>query len=172
MIRYFELLAGTILALAATGTAWTQALPEYSAGAAGSAGASGAIGNNIGGIIGNLEKSLPHDDSANQGPAKKTEPSPAGRPATSVKPQRATHRVKPATAPAAPESSQPAPKYEDPSQIQLSLAYDEMLRRFGPPAMEITTQQASKKVLYMSPSGTIHIEVVDGVVTSAPKPKS
>ena len=164
MTPSFKLAAGVFLALAAfAGWSAAQSLPEYSAGTAntlGTAGASNSIGKSIGGVIGNLEKSLPPADSAaKDSSAKKADPAP-------VKPKPAIQSANSAT------PAPPVPKYEDPSQIQVSLPYAEMLRRFGPPAMEITTEESATKVLYLSPSGPIHIEVVNGVVTSAPRPKS
>jgi len=173
MTRSVELLAGALFGISVLAhPAAGQALPEYSSGTAGTVGTAGAangIGKSISGIMGNLEKSLPGGSSAT-----KAEPS-----AAPAAPRRAAPAKRRIPAPAAARNSTstaapepPAPKYEDPNQIQISMTYDEVLRRFGPPAMEITTESSAKNLLYMAPSGSVRVEIVDGVVTVAPKTKS
>ncbi len=167
MIRFGAFLAAILLAISLfPRTAAAQSLPEYSAGTAGTlgtAGASSGIGKSISGVVGNLEKTMPADASAS-----KPQSAPvARRAAAAAKPKADAVASKPAD-PLAP----PAPKYEDPAQIQVAISYDELLRRFGPPSMEITTETTARKLLYMAPAGSIHVEVVDGIVTVAPKPKS
>ena len=174
MVRSLELVAGAFLGvLALTIPAAGQALPEYSAGTAGTtgaAGASGGIGKSIGEMIGNLDKTLASSESANKEDAAKKPDSGPSKPAAAT--PRRSQKGRPATTAAVHPTAPPVPKYEDPNQIPVNLAYDEMMRRFGPPAMEITTDSSVQKLLYATPSGMVHIEVVGGVVTSAPKPKS
>ena len=65
--------------------------------------------------------------------------------------------------------------YEDPKLIQPGLAYDELVQRFGPPAMEMTTAPGRKSLMYAGKDGaTTSIEVQDGKVAApeAPKPKA
>ena len=69
-------------------------------------------------------------------------------------------------APAAP--SQPAHVYEDPRLIQAGIEYDEMVRRFGPPSMVVTTAPGVTTLWYSSHDATSQVEVKDCKVTSAP----
>ncbi|HUA61604.1 MAG TPA: hypothetical protein VML19_22785 [Verrucomicrobiae bacterium] len=172
MIRFLELMAAALFSLAMLAhSAAGQALPESTAGTAGTVGTAGAangIGQSVGGIVGNLEKSLQGDSTATKTPPPAAPPS--GR--TTVPRRRIPATPTATNSSKKPAPEPPAPKYEDPNQIRVSMTYDEVLRRFGPPAMEITTESSAKKLLYMPASGSVHVEVVDGVVTVAPKPKS
>jgi hypothetical protein len=64
--------------------------------------------------------------------------------------------------------------YEDPRLIQPGMAYDDLVERFGPPAMEMTTGPGGKSLMYVGMYGTTMIEVQDGRVATpeAPKPKA
>ena len=64
--------------------------------------------------------------------------------------------------------------YEDPRLIQPGLEYDELVARFGPPAMEMTTEPGHRSLMYAGIYGTSFVEVQDGKVAApeAPKPKA
>lgn len=64
-----------------------------------------------------------------------------------------------------------APKREDPSGIEAGLSYAELVRRFGPPAMEITGELGTS-LTYSGKAGTFQLEVRDGKVACVEKPKS
>jgi hypothetical protein len=72
-------------------------------------------------------------------------------------------------------STKNAPKvasnWEDPSGIQAGLSYAELVRRFGPPAMEITGEMG-KSLTYAGKAGTFQLEVRDDKVASVEIPKS
>lgn len=76
-----------------------------------------------------------------------------------------------ATAPVLPSVPEPLPKYENPSQIQVGIRYDELIRRFGPPTLMVSNSQSSK-LSYTTAEGTIEVEVLEGNVTSTRKPRS
>jgi hypothetical protein len=65
----------------------------------------------------------------------------------------------------------PPPAYEDPATIQVGMGYEELLRRFGPPALEFTDGPNRKIMSYLRKSGGVQVEFRDGKVTSAEKPK-
>lgn len=78
------------------------------------------------------------------------------------------------TGPAAKDAKKPpapAPVYEDPNKIQAGLAYEELLKRFGPPSMEITVESGKKSLGYTAKDGSIQLEVEGGKVTSVDKTK-
>jgi hypothetical protein len=68
-------------------------------------------------------------------------------------------------------SKSPAPNWEDPSGIQAGLAYGEMVRRFGPPALEITDEDG-RALTYSGKNGAFQVLVRDDKVASIEKPKS
>jgi hypothetical protein len=61
-----------------------------------------------------------------------------------------------------------AKKYEDPALIRTGVSYEELLRRFGPPSMQVTTGAATKSLSY----GGVQVEMEDGKVTAVDKPRS
>lgn len=65
---------------------------------------------------------------------------------------------------------QPPAKYEALNLIQVGMEYEELVRRFGPPAMSFTDGESSKKLNYRSTEGTLEIEILEGKVTSIRKP--
>jgi hypothetical protein len=104
------------------------------------------IGKAISGLAGNLDKAVKAD-----APAKVT-------------------TVKVAPAP----TKKPAPaatNWEDPGGIEAGLSYGELVRRFGPPAMEITGE-SGKSLTYLGKAGTFQLEIRDEQVASIDKPKS
>jgi len=63
--------------------------------------------------------------------------------------------------------------YEDPKLIQPGMAYDDLLRRFGPPAMELTTASGHKGLLYAGRDGLpTLVELQDGKVRAPETPKA
>ena len=60
----------------------------------------------------------------------------------------------------------PPPVYEDSSSIQPGIAYDELIRRFGPPMVAITDSPATRMLLYSGKDGRIELQVEDGKVIS------
>jgi hypothetical protein len=76
------------------------------------------------------------------------------------------------TAPAPPEKlapPPPAPTYEDPNGIKVGLAYDELVRRFGPASLEILTGPGTRSLDYSTKDGAIRVECQDGKVVAAGK---
>jgi len=138
--------------LAMAGTAAGQAMVEYGLGAgraATTAAPAGTAGKAIRGLAGNLDKAL---KAGQQG---------ADAQLTTVK----------ASSPRAEATAPLASKWEDPGGIEAGLTYQEMVRRFGPPAMEITSDEG-KSVVYAGKGGTFHIDVQGDQVTSVRKPKA
>lgn len=64
-----------------------------------------------------------------------------------------------------------AASFEDPSGIPAGLGYAELVRRFGPPAMEITGETGTS-LSYAGKAGIFQLQVRDGKVASIEKPKS
>ena len=67
---------------------------------------------------------------------------------------RSTARTQSASANNAPP---PASNWEDPSDIPIGLTYQELVRRFGPPAMEITGE-SGKSLTYSVKPGLFNSE--------------
>jgi hypothetical protein len=136
--------------LVLAGTAAGQAVVEAGLGAAGAATTTAApargIAKSIGGMAGSLDKLIKaQPESDTQTPATPT-----------------------ALAHAAPPASV---KWEDPTGIETGITYEELVRRFGPPTMEITGE-TGKSVTYAGKGGTVRLDVQDGKVTAVRKPKS
>jgi len=152
--------------LTMAGPAAGQATVEYGLGAARAATtvapAKGA-GKVFDGLAGSLEKALK-----------------AGRQGSDAQPV-ATTTAKPAVeksssaaksqSPFADISPPPAPNWEDPSGIQTGLSYKELIRRFGPPALEITGE-GGRSLTYSGKNGACQLQVQDDKVTSIEKAKS
>lgn len=63
----------------------------------------------------------------------------------------------------------PATNWEDPGGIEVGLSYADLVRRFGPGAMEIT-DGTGKSLTYPAKGGAFQVEVRDGKVASVAKP--
>jgi hypothetical protein len=131
-----------------------QTVVEY--GGAAGASANGAAhqqktGKAIGGVWDKLNQTL-------QG----AEASPKAQTA----PRRAATRAKKAAAPAAPPVV-----YESLSGIQPGIAYADLIRRFGPPAFEVTTGPHTKALTYAGKEGSIDIDMQDDAVIKVAAPK-
>ena len=75
-----------------------------------------------------------------------------------------------AALPAGQESPvSPTPAYEDPSGIQVGMAYTELLRRFGPPSTTITNEDGETTLWYAGKGrgGEIPVRVRDNKVVTA-----
>jgi hypothetical protein len=143
--------------LAMAGPAAGQAVVEAGLGAARAATTTGpakGIGKSMSGLSVALDKVL------KQGQAVSDEQPPA---ATMAKPADKTPST---TASASPE---PPPNWEDASGIERGLGYEELVRRFGPPAMAITNS-AERSLTYRGKEGVFQVEVRDGVVVAIVKP--
>jgi len=63
-------------------------------------------------------------------------------------------------------------KYEDPVKIESGMAYDEVLRRFGPPSLQFTDGPESISLNYRSKEGPVRVEMQSGKVSAVDKPTS
>ena len=108
------------------------------------------IADGIGGVWGSLDKTIKSQD---RGTSHEASP---GRtlPRTPVPVRRRSARGPRAGA-----------TYEDPSRIQPGLAYEELIRRFGPASFEVSTGPGAKTLAYPGKGGDIDIELLDGEVT-------
>lgn len=103
------------------------------------------LSKSIGGVMGNLEKTL-----------NKSLSSPEFQPAAPVRMAQLAVVAAPA----------PVVHYDDPKLIETGTVYGELVQRFGPAAVEITTGPAAKTLSYVSREGAYQVEVSDGKVTS------
>ena len=168
------LLFCTALCLVTAGAAYGQAAAEAGLGAAGAATAAGpmkGIGNAMNGLSGALDKALkPVQTVPEYKPAAATRV----RPVTSAK-SKATNKMDPAAGPvaAAPALAPPPPAkiWEDPAGVETGLAYTELLSRFGPPTM-IVTSSTERSFIYRGKQGMFQVQVRDEKVASIDKPQS
>ena len=147
------------LSLLMTGAAAGQSAVEYAAGAARAtttAAPARGIGKSISGLAGSLEKAVKGEQNTSDTPA------PAG---ASSKKAAAT------TSASAHVSASPEPTWEDPNGIQTGLSYGDLLRRFGPPAMEIT-DGVGKSLTYSGKKTVFQLQVQDGKVTAIDQSRS
>jgi hypothetical protein len=147
------------LCLALSGTAAGQAMVEYGLGAGRAAtttAPAGGIGKSIGGLAGSLEKAL------NPG---KQPPADRSTAATATTVTRSVVKTPPVSA---TPSAAPARNWEDPGAIEPSLAYEDLVRRFGPPAMSITNM-AERLLTYRGTDGVFQVTVRDGQVATIDK---
>lgn len=139
-----------ILWLAMAGIAYGQATVEAGLGAARAATSTApakGLGKSMSGLAGSLDKAL------------KTTPPKTPLTVIDTPPSSAVSAV-----PA------PAPSWEDPGGIETGLSYEELVRRFGPSSMSITSA-SEKSLTYPGKAGTFQVTVQDGKVTSIAKPK-
>jgi hypothetical protein len=141
-----------------------QAVTEYSLGVGRAATTAAPVRNAAGAIAGaleNLSKAAGADSSAASSQSSPSS-SETRRPAARTTRSRALAKsARPADRPAA---AAPAPVYEDPRLIQAGMEYDEMVRRFGPPSMLVTTAPGTSTVWYAGRE----VEVTNGKVITAP----
>jgi len=163
VIRFTGLLASSFLFLCVSeGTVSAQAIVESALGAGRAATMTAparSLTEGAVGIFGSLDKVM----KAAQGQESSSIASVAPRPAKASASKAKTD---------AGETTSPAPVYEDPLGIRVGLGYEELIRRFGPPAMQITSGPDAKTLSYLTKSGFMQVECEGGKVTSADKPKS
>ena len=133
-----------VLWAATATTLYAQAAVEYGLGAsraATSTAPAAGIGKSVAGALSNLDKTIKSADKTSS--------------ETIVLPKE--------TKPAAP-----AKAYEDIAKAEVGLAYDELLDRFGPPAMQITGEDGIRKLTY----GATKVQIKDNKVLAviAPRP--
>ena len=63
--------------------------------------------------------------------------------------------------------------YESPDLIQTGIAYEELIRRFGPPSFAVADDTGTTSASYQSKEGNVDLELQDGKVTKvlAAKPR-
>lgn len=134
--------------LTMAGTAWGQAAVEAGLGAgraATTAAPARGVGKAIGGMVGSLDKVIKAGQVSDAQPV-------------------APGTVEPAAKPA------PASKWEDPSGIETGISYAELVRRFGPAALEISGEMG-RTLTYSGKNGAYHVDVEGDKVTEVRKPK-
>ena len=127
-------------------------------------------GSNIGGIFSNLTRTL--NAAKEVQPARVgggSQPASQGASPSGIKPPAAgTPPADSATAappePAAPPK--PAIVYEDAAGIRPGMERAELVRRFGDPAMQITTGPGCESLTYTAKSGPVEVELRDGKVAT------
>ena len=137
-----------------------QAVVEYGLGAGRAATTTAparSLGKQIGGVFDSLNKAVK---------AGEDQPAPAGN--SSAPSKRSTTAAPAGKRTASTGASTAAPAYEGPRHIQAGVVYEELVRRFGPPSMEITTRPGGRTLSYGAREGTVAVEVEnDKVVTAA-----
>jgi hypothetical protein len=109
------------------------------------------VGTSIGGAFGKLNEALKSPGSATTTPAAKP----------------AVRRADPPIIPAAAT----AVVYEDALQIEKGVEREELLRRFGPPALQIASGSEEQTMSYFSVGGVVQLELQGGKVITVAKPK-
>lgn len=149
-----------LLLAAVCPTAFAQAAVEYGLGVGRAATSTAPVrnlGKQIGGVWDSLDKAAKSGDS--QAPSHVKSSTALKRSTTASRAGRKT--ASNATSPA-------ALPYEDARHIEAGIAYDELVRRFGRPSMEITTGPGARTLSYAAREGTVSVEVEnDKVVTVA-----
>ena len=166
-----------LLAVTACPTAFGQAVAEYGLGA-GRAATTTAPARNVANGISGVFDSLTKAAGAESGTAApgSAAPSPEARRTAAHKTGRRTRAkqstvaAKAATPDATPATPSPPapPVYEDPRQIQAGIEYNELVRRFGPPSMSVTTGSGTSTLWFSSRETSYQVEVKDGKVIAAP----
>ena len=181
-MRYFILTFLAFPLATVCPTAIGQAVAEYGLGAGRAAtttAPTGKIANGIAGTFESLSKAAGTDSGAaapgSASPSPEAGHTPARKIGHRTQSKRSTLAAKaapPDVTPATPPTAAPAPVYEDPRQIQAGMKYDEMVRRFGPPSMSVTTESGTSMLWYSSRDGSYQVEVQDGKVIAPRRPAS
>jgi len=150
-----------MMSVPAAGQAMGEAAAAASASSTGAAGAR-SVGKSIGGMFGKVNDTLKSTDHSAASSTTSTKSSPRKAGKTSSPPQKS----------APPAEAAPAPSYEDAMRIQKGIGYEELLRRFGPPAMQIAAENDAQTMSYIGKSGAVQLELRDGKVISITVMKS
>jgi len=124
-----------------------------------------AVGAALGGLGRALESADPGTASTNATPAKATPAKATLAKPTPAKPTPA----RPATAQSAAETRKDEATFEDPSGIQKGMEYAEMVRRFGPPSLTLTTGPGEETLSYAKKNATVGVTLRNGKVASVQK---
>jgi hypothetical protein len=157
------ILASFSLWLALAGTAAGQATVEAGLGAARAVTTTAparGIGKSMSGLAGSLDKALKGGSSEQSAGVVATKPGTQSSTQPATKAQSTPDKTSPT----------PAPNWEDPGGIETGLAYDDLVRRFGPSSMAITAG-TERSLTYRGKDGIFQVKVQDGVVTSIEKPQ-
>jgi hypothetical protein len=157
MRRFLLSLSACLLLGGSAASLHAQATTEAAAGAAGaSIGTAPAsnIAKSLSGLAGALDGKLKNGQTAGGGPSKTQQT------------VRSTTTVGTKLSAAKPDA-----KLGDPMEIQAGMTREEVMRRFGPPNLQITDGPNTISLLYSSKSGKVRVEVQDGKVLSVDKPK-
>lgn len=152
---------GFALAAGFCGAARAQAVTEYGSMASKSATVgqrANNISKSIGGVWGNLDKTIKSQDRSGAGSSQGASQGGTAQ-HTAVHSRRRNTRTA-------------ASIHEDPSRIQTGLGYEEVIRRFGPASFEVSTGPGTKTLAYPSKAGGIDVELLDGRVTKVAPAKS
>jgi hypothetical protein len=152
-----------MMVLAVPGIVRAQAAVETGLGAgraAATAAPARSVGKQIGGAWGALDSAIKSGQDASS--SQTVSPAPARSTRRSVPARKAAPSIPPA----------PAVAYADPSLISAGLAYDDLVKRFGPPSMEITLGPDKRMLQYVAKTGTAQLEVEDGKVKTVTTSKS
>jgi hypothetical protein len=152
---------GFVLAAGFCAAGRAQAVTEYGSMASKSATVgqrANNISKSIGGVWGNLDKTIKSQDHGSSGSSPGTSPGPTAQRAPARSRRRNTRTG--------------ATIHEDPSHIQTGLGYEEVIRRFGPASFEVSTGPGTKTLAYPSKDGGVDVELLDGRVTKVAPAKT
>ncbi|HEV2448315.1 MAG TPA: hypothetical protein VGS58_20425 [Candidatus Sulfopaludibacter sp.] len=125
-----------------------------------------SVGDSIGSLLRKLDESLKPAGKATTEDAAPTVNSSSEKPAVHSQPVRKVAVTrKPAPAPVEPL----APGYEEAAGIPKGITYEDLLRRFGPPALAIGSGSNQQTMSYVSKSGVVQVELRSGSVVSVSK---
>lgn len=160
-------IACLVLTIPAAGQGTVEAGLGAASSSIGTAGARGA-NKSISGVFRTLDETLKSTGSA--GTPKLDSPAASGA-TKPVARRRSVRRTTPEHGRSTPTVAPPIPSYEDAMQIQKGIGYEELLRRFGPPAM-IASGNDAQTMSYLSNGGVVQVELQAGTVISVAKTKS
>lgn len=75
----------------------------------------------------------------------------------------------PDTLPALAPESKAEPAFEDPSGIEKGMEYADLVRRFGPPSLKLTTGPGDETLSYAKRNASVNVTVRNGKVTAVRK---
>jgi hypothetical protein len=145
-----------------------QTMIEYGLGA-GRAGTSTAAGKGVSKAVGGLVDKLNKVLSTGQ-EATSTSESPSTSRGTGSARQGTGQRA--TLAPLGQAPVVPAKIYEDPTGIRAGMANEELVRRFGPPALEVTGASSGRTLTYSGKNGIVQLDLRDEKVSRISAMKS